>query len=75
MNQESLYEQLDESREQLLVLLSELSDEALLQPNSMAGGSIADVLLLLAVWEAECVTGLAKIKQGKKPRPLAKSVG
>lgn len=63
-------ERLDETREEMLVLLAELPDEALLQPNAIGKFSIADVLVNLTVWEAELITGLMRIDQGKRPSNL-----
>lgn len=67
---EKLLDQLDETREQLLVQIAELSDEQLLQPNAVGKYSIADILVNLTVWEAELVTGLMRVDQGKRPSKL-----
>ena len=70
MNKEEILDQLDNSREQLLVLLEPLPDEALFQPGVIGDWSIADVLAHLTAWESELVTGMLRIDQGKKPRRL-----
>lgn len=67
---EMLLNQLDETREQLLIQISELSDEELTQTGAVGNYSVADILVNLTVWEAELVTALMKIDQGKKPTAL-----
>lgn len=67
---EQLLNELDTVREQLLVAIEPLPDEALLQPGAAGGWSIADILVNLTVWESELVTGLMKIDQGRKPGRL-----
>ena len=74
MDENSLYDELDNSREQLLVLLDGLTDEEILHPNTIGNWSIADFLVHLAIWEAELVTGLMKIKKGQKPTNLLKAL-
>lgn len=64
---ERLLDQLDSTRERLLVALDELPDEALLAPNTIGHWSVADLLVQQTVWESELVTGLLRISQGKKP--------
>lgn len=66
---------LDSSRERVLVALEDLPDEALLEARAVTGlgsgeYSVADVLALQVAWEAELVTGLMRIDQGKKPEKL-----
>ena len=75
MNHNQLLDELDSSREQLLVLLNELPDEALLAPNTIGTWSVRDLLLHLTMWEAELVTGLMKVQQNKKPDNLLKAIG
>ena len=67
---EELLDRLDFTRERLLVALEYLPDEALLEPNTVVGWSIADLLSVLTAWDAEVVTGLMHIKQGKPPQRL-----
>ena len=67
---EQLLNELDATREQLLVAIEPLPDEALMQAGAVAEWSIADVLVNLTVWESELVTGLLKIDQGNKPGRL-----
>lgn len=67
---EQLIEKLDDSRERLLVVLADLPDEALTDPGAVDGWSIADVLANLTAWEAEMVTGLLRLDQGRKPGKL-----
>lgn len=61
---------LDHSREHLLELIEALPDEALLRQGTLGRFSIADFLAHLAAWEAELVTGLMRLDQGKKPEKL-----
>lgn len=67
---EKMMDRLDETREALLLLLAELPDEALLQPGAIGSYSIADVLVNLTAWEAELITGLMRVDQGKRPSNL-----
>ena len=67
MNKEEIFEQLDLTRERLLVALEPLPDEALLKPGVMDSWTLADILAHLTVWESELVTSLQRITQGKKP--------
>ncbi len=66
----AILDELDRSRERVLVAIELLSDEALLAVGTVAAGSVADVLALQAAWEAELVTGLMRLDQGKKPEKL-----
>lgn len=67
---EQLLDELDDGREQLLIALEPLPDEALLAPGAVDDWSIADLLAVLTAWEAEMVTALLKLDQGKKPERL-----
>ncbi|HID52042.1 MAG TPA: ClbS/DfsB family four-helix bundle protein [Anaerolineae bacterium] len=67
---EQLLDKLDNGREQLLIALEPLPDEALLTPNAVGDWSIAALLAVLTAWEAEMVTALLKLDQGKKPERL-----
>lgn len=70
MIREEILDQLDNSREQMLILLEPLPDEALVETGVMDEWSIADILAHLTAWESEMVTALMRIDQGKKPRRL-----
>jgi len=67
---EQLLDALDNGREQLLIALEPLPDEALLAPGAVGEWSLADLLAVLTAWEAEMVTALLKLDQGKKPERL-----
>lgn len=67
---EQLLDKLDDGREQLLIALEPLPDEALLAPGAVGDWSIAALLAVLTAWEAEMVTALLKLDQGKKPERL-----
>ncbi len=67
---ELILDDLDGSRERVLVALEPLPDEALVQPEAIGAWSVADVLVLLTAWESVLVTGLVRLRQGKKPDRL-----
>jgi uncharacterized damage-inducible protein DinB len=69
-----LQEQLDEVRVQLLEALAPLPDEALLAGGATGDWSLADVLAHFVNWEAEMVTALNKIDQGKRPARLLEAL-
>lgn len=71
---EQLLAELDDAREQLLVVIEMLPDEALTQPGAMGDWSIADVLVNLTAWESELVTALMQIEKGKRPTRLLASL-
>jgi len=67
---EQLLGALDATREQLLVALEMLPDEALTQPGVVGEWSVADILVNLTAWESEVVTALMQMEQGKRPAGL-----
>ena len=67
---EQLLDKLDETRETLLMALEDLPDEAFAEPNAIGNWSVQDLLANITAWEAELVTGLMRLKQGKKPDQL-----
>lgn len=70
MNREDLLEELDKVREELLVTLEALPDEALRRPGVMGDWSVADLLAHMVAWESEMVTALLRVDQGKTPARL-----
>ncbi|MCA9932474.1 MAG: ClbS/DfsB family four-helix bundle protein [Ardenticatenaceae bacterium] len=70
MEIDQILDELDNSRERLLVAIEDLPDEALLAPGVLGEWAIADLLVNLTVWEAEVVTGIMRLDQGKKPEAL-----
>ena len=70
MNRDEILDELDRVREELLVALEPLPDEALLQPGVMGEWTMADILAHLVAWESEMVTALLHIDQGKTPTRL-----
>ena len=70
MNRDEILDELDRVREELLVALEPLPDEALLQPGVMGEWTMADILAHLVAWESEMVTALLRIDQGKTPTRL-----
>ncbi len=71
---DNILDKLDDTREQLLMSIEMLPDEALVEENAIGRFSIADVLAIQAVWEAELVTGFMRIDQGKTPERLLKAL-
>lgn len=67
---EELLDQLDNTRERLLMAIEYLPDNALMEPGTVGEWSIADLLSVLTAWDAEVVTGLMRLKQGKPPERL-----
>ena len=67
---DDLLDQLDSTRERLLVALEYVPDETLMEPGVIGDWAIADLLSLLTAWDAEVVTGLMRLKQGKTPDRL-----
>lgn len=67
---EKLLDQLDESREALLVAIEPLPDEALLQKGAAGDWSVVDVLINQTAWEAELVTAFMNIAKKNRPDHL-----
>ncbi len=74
MNLEEILEQLDDVRVRLLEALVPLPDVVLAQPRAIGEWSLADVLAHFVNWEAEMVTALHQINQGKKPTRLLQAL-
>ncbi len=74
MELDQILDELDGSREQLLMAIEHLPDEALLLPGVVGEWSVADVLANLSVWEAELVTAIMSLDQGKKPDKLQEAM-
>jgi len=70
MDAMTIQEQLEDVRIRLLEAIAPLPDEALLRQGVIGNWSVADVLAHLVNWEAELVTALLRIDQGKKPGQL-----
>ena len=67
---EDLLDNLDSTRESTLIALEMLPDEALVAPGVVGRWSVADLLSILTAWDAEVVTGLLRLQQGKPPEKL-----
>ena len=67
MKKTELIQALKDSRASFLAAIEGLPDEALLQPGVVGEWSIRDLLVHLTLWEAELVTVLYYVKQGRKP--------
>jgi hypothetical protein len=70
MNKNDLLQRLEESRENFLALIDPLQDEQLIEPGVMETWSVKDILAHLTMWEAQLITLLFKVKQGKKPQTV-----
>ncbi|MEW5987392.1 MAG: DinB family protein [Chloroflexota bacterium] len=70
MDGSQIQERLELSREELLLAIESLPDEALLEPGAAGDWSVRDVLGHLTNWEAELVTALLRLKRGQKPDHL-----
>ncbi|MGH2536171.1 MAG: DinB family protein [Candidatus Promineifilaceae bacterium] len=75
MTPEQILDQLDASRERLLVAIEPLPDEALQAAGVMDDWSIADILSHLIAWESELVTALLRIDQGRPPATMLAAIG
>lgn len=67
---ETIQDALMESRERFLVAIEELPDEALIEAGVIGKASIADLMAAMTMAEAELVTGLMRVDQGKTPTKL-----
>lgn len=67
---EIILEALDESRLRLLVAIEPLPDAALIEKGIHGSWSIADILVNITVWEAELVTGMMHLDQGKPAKRM-----
>lgn len=67
---EQILESLDDSRLRLLEILEQLPDEALVESGAHGSWSIADILVNITVWEAELVTGMMHLDQGKPAKRM-----
>jgi hypothetical protein len=67
MNKSQLLTTLEESREQFLEMLEELSTEDMLIQGVTGDWSVKDILVHLARWEAEMVRLLWQVNQGQQP--------
>ncbi len=67
---EDLLDQLDAARERTLMALETLPDEALAQPGVVGRWAIADLLSILTAWDAEVVTALMQLHNGRTPERL-----
>ncbi len=70
MELEQILDKLDYSREQLLIPLELLPDEALVQPQAVGDWSIAQLLVILTAWESEWVTAMMHLQKNQKPDKL-----
>lgn len=74
MNVDEIFENLESSREDLLLVIQELPDEAWSQSGVNGDWSMTDILVHIVTWESELVTCLMKLDQGKKPSRMLAAV-
>lgn len=74
MKRSDIEDKLDEVRERLLIALEQLPDEVLLQKGMLGEWAISDFLANLVAWEAELVTGLMQLRDGKRPQNLLQAL-
>jgi hypothetical protein len=74
MNADEIYEQLEASRERLLLTLELIPLDRLAQPGVMGKWSVTDVLTHFVVWESELVTCMMNLDQGKKPARMLAAI-
>jgi hypothetical protein len=67
MTRDELIAKMEKSRENLLELLEDLDDTAMVNPIAKDGWSIKDTLAHLARWEAELVKLLWQLRQRQRP--------
>jgi hypothetical protein len=73
MNKVTILEELTNSHRKMLEAIDGLSEEAMLQPGVCGYWSVKDVLNHLSHWEAELVTLLWQVAQGKRPSSTSHS--
>lgn len=74
MHGDEIQDRLDLSREQLLLTLEPLADDAFTQSGANGEWSVADILAHLVAWESELVTCLMNLDQGKKPARMLAAI-
>lgn len=67
MTRDELLNAFKEARARMEAALAGLSEEQLTRPGLEGEWSVQDVLSHLTAWEAELVTGLARLRRGQKP--------
>ena len=67
MNKDEILDALEDSREVFLDAIDGLSDEALQETGVIGAWSVKDIIVHLAMWEAELVKLLWQAAQGEKP--------
>jgi hypothetical protein len=73
MNKVTILEELTNSHRKMLEAIDGLSEEAMLQPGVCETWSVKDILNHLSHWEAELVTLLWQVAQGKRPSSTSHS--
>jgi hypothetical protein len=74
MDKTELLEALEDGRQELLEMIEDLPDEALLEPGVEGEWSIKDILAHLTYWEGQIVTLLYQVSRGM-PQPSTAHFG
>lgn len=74
MNLDEIYEQLEASRERLLIALEDIPPDRYHESGVMGEWSTADILNHLITWESELITCLMNLDQGKKPSRMLDAI-
>jgi len=68
MEKKELLEALEDERQEILNLLEDVTDEAMLEPGTAGDWSVKDILAHIAHWEGQLITLLFQAQRGvKKP--------
>ena len=62
------------TRKRLLTAVGSLSEEALMEPNTVGEWSVRDLLAFLSVWYEEVLVGMREIQRRKKPGKLLRTI-
>jgi hypothetical protein len=74
MNKSQIINKLTSTHQQMLDAIDGLTEPAFLKPSVIGDWSVKDILNHLSHWEAELVTLLWQVQQGKKPSTVSHSV-
>ena len=69
MNKNEVLTELEKSRQQLVDIIEELSDEEMHTAGVCGKWSVKDILVHLMLWESELVQDLWKVQRGDSPTP------
>ena len=70
MNKQEIVKALEDSREPIMRIIDELSDEQMLEPGVVGEWTLKDLIAHLTRWEAELIKLLWQIRQGGTPSSM-----